>query len=80
MKCPTCGSENVTITSEQVRGTARVRRTGCLWTLGRWMLILCTCGLWLLVGKRKETSHMEYTYQTVGICQVCGNRWNIAHK
>ncbi|MSR91997.1 hypothetical protein [Inconstantimicrobium porci] len=75
MKCARCGSENVSVQTEMVGGKAKLRKTGCLWSIGRLCLILCTCGLWLLVGKRKGTNNIKYKNRTVCICQNCGNKW-----
>lgn len=77
MKCPKCGSENVTVTNEQVSAKTKSSGMGCLWTICRWFLILCTCGLWLLVGRRKGTGKTKFKNITVGICQNCGNKWEI---
>ena len=77
MVCPKCKSENVTVTTEQVSGKTGTKGTGCLWALGRWTLIICTCGLWLLIGKRKGTSSTKFKSQTVAICQGCGNKWKV---
>ncbi len=77
MVCPKCKSENVTVTMEQTGGKTRTRNTGCLWTLGRWFLILCTCGLWLLVGRRKSTGNTKFKNKTVALCQNCGHKWYI---
>ena len=79
MVCPKCGSENVLVTSEQVSSKAKTkgRGMGLLWKFGRLMLIICTCGLWLLVGRRKETHKTKTVIknQTVAICQNCGHKW-----
>jgi hypothetical protein len=77
MVCPKCGSTNVMVTTEQVSGKARKKDMGCLWSIGRWFMIICTCGLWLLVGRRKGTDKMKYKNKTVAICQNCGNKWNV---
>ena len=77
MVCPICNSEKVLVTSEQVSAKGRNRGSGCLWLLARWTLILCTCGLWLLIGRRKGTTKTKFKNQTVGICQSCGHKWNI---
>ncbi len=77
MKCSKCGSDNVKVTLEQTGGKTRTRNTGCLWGLGRLMLIFCTCGLWLLVGRRKKTSNTSFKNKTVAICQNCGNKWYV---
>lgn len=77
MTCPKCKSETVTITSEPITGKTKTNRMGCLWSFGRFCLIFCTLGLWLLVGKRKETGKTKYKNQTVGICQTCGHKWKV---
>jgi hypothetical protein len=77
MVCPKCSSTNVVITSEQVSGKTSVRGKGCLWSLGRGILICMTFGLWLLVGKRKGTEKTKFKNQTVAICQNCGYRWKV---
>lgn len=77
MVCPKCGSENVVITVEQKSAKTKGKSIGCLWSLGRAMLIICTCGLWLLVGKRKGKEKTKFKNQTIGICQSCGNKFEI---
>lgn len=77
MKCPKCSSENVTVTTEQLSAKTKGRNVGCLWTVCRWTLILCTCGLWLLIGKRKSTSKTKFKNSTVAICQNCGYKWTV---
>lgn len=77
MVCPKCGGSNVSVTSEQVSGKTGSKGAGCLWKIGRTLLIICTCGLWLLVGKKKGTSKTKFKNQTVAICQDCGNKWTV---
>lgn len=77
MKCPVCGSENVTITVQQESASTRTRKRGCLWTVGRSFLIICTCGLWLLVGRSKGKSKTSVKNTTVAICQNCGHKWTL---
>lgn len=77
MNCPKCGSSNVNVMVEQVSAKTKGRNMGCLWTLARWSLILCTCGLWLLVGKRKSTGKTKFKNNTVAVCQNCGNKWYV---
>lgn len=77
MVCPKCQSSNVLVTTEQVGGKTKGRGMGCLWSIGRMMLIICTCGLWLLVGKRKSTGNTSFKHRTVAVCQNCGNKWNV---
>lgn len=77
MKCPKCGCENVIVTSEQVSSKTSGKGSGCLWKVGRACMIVCTCGLWLLVGKHKKTDKTKIKNQTVAICQNCGNKWKV---
>ena len=77
MVCPKCGSENVNVVTEQVGAKVAGHNRGCLWTLGRWTLIVCTLGLWLLVGKSKGKGKTKIKNQAVAICQGCGNKWNV---
>lgn len=77
MNCPKCGSEKVIVTVEQEGAKTKTRNRGCLWTLGRWMLIICTLGLWLLVSKSKGKSKTKFKSKTVAICQSCGNKWEV---
>ncbi len=75
MVCTKCGSENVTVTVEQVSAKTKKKSIGCLWSVMRIMLIICTCGLWLLIGRRKGTDNTKFKSNTVAICQSCGNKW-----
>lgn len=77
MICPSCGSENVLIQSEQISGKSSHSGSSPLYSFGRLMLIICTCGLWLLVPKHSGSSKVKYKSQTVGICQSCGKKWVI---
>jgi len=77
MKCKKCGSENVTVSTEQVGGKTSTKRMGCLWSMGRLALIVCTCGLWLILGKKKETGKTKFKHTTVALCQNCGNKWSV---
>jgi len=77
MTCPKCNSQNVNVTAEQTGGKTSIKKSGCLWSLGRLFMIVITCGLWLLVGKRKGTGRTKFKYRTVAICQSCGYRWNV---
>lgn len=77
MVCPKCGSENVLVTNEQTSAKTKGKNMGCLWSIGRACLIVCTCGLWLLVGRRSRTDKTKFVNKTVAICQNCGNKWVI---
>lgn len=73
MSCPRCRGTNVQVT--MVTDSMRNRNRGCLWTLGRWMLIICTCGLWLLIGRSAGKSNMQSHKEA--ICQSCGYSWKV---
>lgn len=77
MKCSKCGSQNVTISLEQSSAKTKVRGTGCLWSLMRLILIICTCGLWLIIGARKGTNKTKFNNRKVALCQNCGHKWYI---
>ena len=74
--CPKCGSNNVTFQVVQTGAVTNTKKKGCLFGLGRLLLIVCTCGLWLLFGKKKSKSKTTYTNEKVAICQNCGHQWN----
>lgn len=79
--CPQCGSHNVQIQMIQTKATTKTtgHKRGLLWKIGRLTLIICTCGLWLLVGrsKGKDKSKTKFKNEKVCICQSCGNSWEI---
>lgn len=75
MKCKKCGSENVTVTIEQVSGKTKTNNTSIARKFARMCLIVGTGGLWLLVPKRKENGKTKFKNKTVCICQDCGNKW-----
>ena len=75
MQCPRCGSSNVNVQFVQQSATTKTKKTGCLLKLGRLFLILITCGLWLVFGKKKEKSQTMFDNQKRAVCQKCGNSW-----
>lgn len=77
MTCPKCGSSNVDVQLVQDSAVTRTKKTGCLWRLGRLLLIVCTLGLWLIIGKRKSKSKTTYSTSKVAVCKQCGHSWNI---
>ena len=72
VKCAKCGSENVIVTREQVSAKTKTNHVGPLQRLGRAILVICTCGLWLLVPRRKTNSKTKVKNVTVCVCQFCG--------
>lgn len=63
MICPRCG-ENMEfeVINSSVNNTSIVRTFVRLW------LIIFTCGLWLLVPKKKES----IKYKKIAVCKNCG--------
>ena len=77
MRCPRCGSDRVNVQIVQDSAVTRTKKAGCLWGLGRLFLILCTCGLWLIVGKRKSKSRTTFKNRKIAVCGNCGHSWNV---
>ena len=77
MVCPKCGSNNVNVQSEQVSSKTNGKDKGCLYGIGRALLIFFTCGLWLVFGKKKDTHKTKIKNRTVAICQNCGHKWKV---
>ena len=70
MKCPKCGSENVSVNTNTMMVS---QSRSFLWNL---LLIICTGGLWIIwmiIRKRKEKQVTE----TWATCQKCGKRWKV---
>jgi DNA-directed RNA polymerase subunit RPC12/RpoP len=73
MKCPRCGSDNVTV---QAITEVKTKRRGCLGWLLWIILAICTLGLILIIplitnSKTKSKTHSE------AVCQNCGHRWKV---
>lgn len=73
MKCPKCKSTDVTV--QVVTDSARTRKRGCLWGLGRMFMIICTLGLWAVIGRTKAKTNMQNHKEA--ICQHCGHSWRV---
>lgn len=73
MNCPKCNNANININI--VNDKIKTNNTSILRSLGRAFLILCTCGLWCLVPKRKTNSKIKSS--KMAICQSCGYSWKL---
>ena len=73
--CPKCGSTNVSFQVVQTGAITNTKKKGCLFGIGRLILIICTCGLWLLWGKKKSRSKTTYINEKIAVCQNCGHHW-----
>lgn len=71
LRCPRCGSNNVNVQIAQTKEVHSGR--GILWGLGRAVLVVCTLGLWLLVGRSKGKSRIKN--EAFAVCQNCGKKW-----
>jgi len=81
MKCPKCGSENVTVEMMQVAGKTKKKGNGIgghANNFARGMTAVCTLGMSNLVWKKsKGGEKTNYKNEKVCLCQDCGNNWNI---
>lgn len=77
MTCPKCGSDKVNVNVVQTSATSSTKKKGCLFGIGRVILIICTGGLWLIFGKKKAKTKTSFTNATKAVCQNCGNTWNV---
>ena len=74
--CPKCGSTNISYQVIQTGAVTSTKNKGCLFGIGRMLLIICTFGLWYLFGKKKSKSKTKFTNKKVAICQNCGHQWD----
>ena len=76
MKCPKCGSEN--ITSQAVTETTSKEKTkgfGCFKACIGWLLFSLPGVLCGLCGMGKGKSKSISKTRIIHICQNCGNQW-----
>lgn len=73
MKCPKCGSENVTV---QAVTETNTKHRGCLaWSM--WILLaICTLGLILIIPLITNSKTKSKTKKQA-ICQDCGKSWTV---
>lgn len=77
LRCKSCGGTNVQVSMVNSAMNTRNRGRGCLWSLGRTLLIIVTFGLWLVVGKSKGKSKTKIKSTKTAVCQTCGNSWAV---
>ena len=81
MQCPNCGSENVQVQMvEQGQMTTKKGKGlgGHMNNMARGMAAVSTLGMSNLVWKKsKGTNKTKTVNATMGICQDCGNTWEI---
>ena len=81
MRCPQCGSENVTVQAVE-KGQMTTKKGvgfgGRMNNLARSATALCTFGASNLFWKKNEGTNKTSTQNaSFGICQDCGNMWEI---
>jgi len=80
MKCPKCGSENVTI--QAVTEVKEKRKKGLLywlfigwwWELFAWIFLTLPK---LLIALFSKKTKIKSKTRSVAVCQNCGKRWNV---
>lgn len=81
MICPNCGSENVTISMQQVEGKTKKHGVGFgghMNNVARGLTAVCTLGASNLVWKKsKGEEKTKFKSRKVCLCQKCGNSWEI---
>jgi transcription elongation factor Elf1 len=77
MTCTHCGSTNINVTIENVGSKTKIRKRSALGSLIRLILIICTFGLWALVGRRTGTARTKSINRKIALCQQCGASWEI---
>lgn len=81
MQCPKCGSENVKIQlieAGQQTSKKGVGFGGIMNNTARGVTAICTLGISNLFWKKsKGTNKTKTINSTVGVCQNCGNTWEI---
>jgi DNA-directed RNA polymerase subunit M/transcription elongation factor TFIIS len=81
MKCPKCGSENVTIEMMQSTGKTAKHGAGLAGNINnaaRAITAISTLGMSNLVWKKsKGTEKTKFKNVKICLCQNCGNSWEI---
>ena len=81
MVCPDCGSENVTISMEQVASKTKKHGNGFCGHMNnaaRGVTAMCTFGMSNLFWKKsKGTEKTKIRSAKICLCQNCGNSWEI---
>lgn len=75
--CAKCHSNNIEIRTETTGSVTKTKRKGIIFSIMRLLLIICTCGLWLIFGKKSSKSKTTNIMETIATCQTCGNSWII---
>lgn len=77
LTCPKCGGHNCNVSVVQTSAKTRTKNKGILYTIGRWTLIICTFGLWLVFGKKNAKSSTTFVNEKMATCQSCGHTWSL---
>ena len=81
IKCPKCGSENVTVQMQEVEAKTKNHGNGLggiANNTARGLTAACTLGMSNLVWKKSKGSEKtKIINQKVCLCQNCGHSWEI---
>lgn len=79
MVCPNCGANNSQAISN-VQG--KIKRRGIISTLINLLLVVCTCGFWLIIMLIRSGSKGKIKTETMFVCNECGNEFTAkqSHK
>lgn len=75
--CPKCGGGNINVQMVQTREKTMTKKRGCLARIGRFIMIVCTGGLWLIFGKKKTVSSTLHLHKKVAFCNECGHSFRV---
>lgn len=77
MLCSNCGSDKVNVSLVQSGAISNTKKKGCLFAIGRLILIICTLGLWMIFGKKAAKTKTRIINTSMAVCQSCGNSWSV---
>ena len=81
MVCPNCGSEDVTVTLQQVGTKTKKHGNGIgghINNAARGIVALSTLGMSNLVWKKSKVTEKSVAVNAkICLCQKCGNSWEI---
>ncbi len=69
MNCPNC-SENVIIQTEQVAAKTKVRKNGCLWSMGRFFLVFFTPRPLAACRAAQRHGKTNYAHRTLPFAKI----------
>lgn len=77
MCCPRCSSCYIRYDMVSDGMKTKTSEVSLARKIGRAFMVLCTCGLWLFVPKKKSSSKTYISTRKIAICQSCGYSWEV---